>query len=146
MKTQTGTQAVATTPFDRVPRDYPGLCQHYVPRPLHDAADYAAALQAIEPLVGFSDRLNADQEDYLEAVSSFIEAYDRSRVKWPRGKPLDTLNFLLEQHGLTAADLSRLLGADRSLGPKILRGERRLTVDHIRVLASRWNIEPGLLL
>lgn len=146
MKTQTRTQTIAATTLDRLPKDYLGLCQRYVPRPLHDAADYAAACQAIEPLAGFADRLTADQADYLEAVSTFIEAYDQTRVKWPKGTPLDTLNFLLEQHNLTAADLSRLLGADRSLGPKILRGERRLTVDHIRILAKHWNIEPGLLL
>ena len=144
MKTQTRMQTVAATPFNRLPKDYPGLCQRYVPRPLHHAADYAAACQAIEPLVGFADRLTADQADYIEAVSSFIEAYDQTRVKWPKGTSLDTLNFLLEQHEQTAADLSRLLGADRSLGPKILRGERRLTVDHIRLLAKHWNVEPGL--
>ena len=117
-----------------------------MPRPLHDAADYAAARQAIEPLVGFEERLNADQADYLEAVSSFIEAYDQARVKWPKEKPLDTLKFLLEQHEMSAADLSRTLGRDRSLGPKLLRGERRLTVDHIRTLARRFNVEPGVLL
>jgi HTH-type transcriptional regulator/antitoxin HigA len=144
MKTRTRT--AAATSFDCLPKDYSGLCQSYVPRPLHDAADYASAFQAIEPLAGFSHRLTADQSDYLEAVSTFIEAYDQARVQWPKGTPLETLNFLLEQHDLTAADLSRLLGADRSLGPKILRGERRLTVDHIRVLAKHWNIEPGLLL
>ncbi len=146
MKTRTRTRTAGATPFDRLPKDYLGLCRHYVPRPLHDAADYAAARQAIEPLVGFEDRLSADQVDYLEAVSSFLEAYDQARVKWPRGTPLDTLNFLLEQHGLCAADLSRLLGVDRSLGPKILRGERQLTVNHIRTLARHWDVEPGLFL
>ncbi len=145
MKTETLTQTAAPAPFDRLPKNYTGLCQRYVPRPLHTAADYAAARQAIEPLVGFADRLTADQADYIEAVSSFIEAYDEARVRWPKGTPLDTLKFLLEQHGQTAADLSRLLGADRSLGPKILRGERRLTLDHIRILSHHWNIEPGLL-
>ena len=142
---RTRTQTPDAKSFGRLPKDYPGLCQNYVPRPLHDAADYASACQAIEPLVGFADRLTADQADYIEAVSTFIEAYDESRVKWPAGTALDTLKFLLEQQGLTAADLSRLLGADRSLGPKILRGERRLTVDHIRILSRHWNIEPGLL-
>jgi HTH-type transcriptional regulator / antitoxin HigA len=127
-----------------LPGDYTGLCQRYVPRPLHDATDYAAARQAIEPLLGFEDRLNPDQVDYLEAVSSFIEAYDRARVKWPKGTPLDTLKFLLEQHEMSAADLSRILGSDRSLGPKLLRGERRLTMDHIRTLARRFNVEPGV--
>jgi HTH-type transcriptional regulator / antitoxin HigA len=129
-----------------LPKDYTGLCQRYVPRPLHDAADYAAARQAIEPLLGFEEQLNADQVDYLEAVSSFIEAYDRVRVKWPKSTPLDTLKFLLEQHEMSAADLSRLLGSDRSLGSKLLRGERRLTADHIRTLASHFNVEPGVLL
>ena len=145
MKTRTQTEA-PRIPFNRLPQDYSGLCQRHVPRPLHDAADYAAARQAIEPLIGFEDRLTADQVDYLEAVGSFIGAYDQARVKWPKGTPGATLAFLLAQHDLTAADLSRLLGVDRSLGPKILRGERRLTVSHIRILSRHCNIEPGLLL
>lgn len=144
---KTASQTISSSEsFAGLPKDYTGLCQRYVPRPLHDATDYAAARQAIQPLVGFEDRLNADQTDYLEAVSSFIEAYDMARVKWPKGTPLDTLRFLLEQRELSAADLSRILGSDRSLGPKLLRGERRLTVDHIRALARRFNIEPGVLL
>jgi hypothetical protein len=44
-------------------------------------------------LAGFSERLTDDQSDYLEAVSTFIEAYHQARVKWPKGTPLDTLNF-----------------------------------------------------
>ena len=146
MKTQTKSRPVGADAFDRLPKDYLSLCQRYVPRPLHDAADYAAARQAIEPLVGFEDRLTAEQADYLEAVSSFIEAFDLVAVKWPEGKPADTLRFLIEQRGMTAADLSRLLGTDRSLGPKILRGERRLTVDHVRILARHFQVEPSLFL
>ncbi len=145
MKT-TGRTVTVQESFAALPKDYTGLCQRYVPRPLHDADDYAAACRAIGPLSGFEDRLNADQTDYLEAVSSFIEAYDQTRVKWPKSKPVETLQFLLEQHDLSAADLSRILGSDRSLGPKLLRGERRLTVGHIRKLARRFNIEPGVLL
>ncbi|MCX6925195.1 MAG: hypothetical protein NT154_18575 [Verrucomicrobia bacterium] len=34
---------------------------------------------------------------------------------------------------MSAADLSRFLGGDRSMGAKLLRGERRLTVDHIGI-------------
>jgi antitoxin component HigA of HigAB toxin-antitoxin module len=141
MRTIAGSESFAT-----LPKDYTGLCQRYVPRPLHDAADYAAARQAIEPLLGFEERLNADQADYLEAVSSFIEAYDQTRVKWPKGAPLDTLKFLLEQHEMSAADLARVLGGERSMGAKLMRGERRLTVDHIRTLARHFHIEPGVLL
>jgi hypothetical protein len=52
MKTTMRTIASAES-FATLPKDYTGLCQRYVPRPLHDAADYAAARQAIEPLLGF---------------------------------------------------------------------------------------------
>ena len=144
---KTASRAVADSEsVAALPQDYTGLCQRYVPRPLHDATDYAAAGQAIAPLLGFEERLNADQADYLEAVSSFMEAYDRMRVKWPRGTARETLKFLLEQHEMSAADLSRVLGGDRSMGAKLLRGERRLTADHIRVVARHFQVEPGVLL
>ncbi len=143
MKTSSQT-STGRESFDLLPKDYAGLCRRYIPRPLRDATDYAAARQAIEPLLGFEDRLNADQADYLEAVSSFIETYDRARVDWPKGSPRDMLEFLLGEHGMSAADLSRLLGSDRSLGAKILRGERRLTLDHIRILARHFHVDPGV--
>ena len=47
---------------------------------------------------------------------------------------------------MSAADRSRVLARERSLGPELLRGERPLTVDHVRVLARRFNVEPGTLL
>lgn len=131
--------------FATMPKDYTSLCQRYLPRPLHDAADYAAACRALEPLAGFEHRLNADQTDYMEAVGNFIEAYDEAQVKWPKSEPRNTLKFLVEQHDLSAADLSRILGSDRSLGPKLLRGDRRLTVGHIRALARHFNVGPEVL-
>ena len=80
-------------------------------------------------------RIARDSKSRNRQVEAGIEAYDRVTVKWPQGTPVDTLRFLMEARGMTATDLSRLLGTDRSLGPKILRGERRLTVDHVRILA-----------
>jgi antitoxin component HigA of HigAB toxin-antitoxin module len=37
---------------------------------------------------------------------------------------------------MTAADLSKLLGVHRTLGPMILRGERKLTLKHVKTLAN----------
>ena len=51
-----------------------------------------------------------------------------------------TLRHLLEANDLTAADLSRLLGCDRSLGVRILNGERQLTVNHIQTLANHFGL------
>ncbi|MDD5260812.1 MAG: hypothetical protein PHD76_03090 [Methylacidiphilales bacterium] len=45
---------------------------------------------------------------------------------------------------MTAADLSRLLGVDRSLGVRILNKERNLTINHIKKLAARFQVPMGI--
>ena len=47
---------------------------------------------------------------------------------------------------MNGADLSRLLGSHRTLGAMILRGERKLTVEHVRVLCSHFGVSSDLFL
>jgi antitoxin component HigA of HigAB toxin-antitoxin module len=53
------------------------------------------------------------------------------------------LKHLLEQHGLSGVDLSRLLGVSSKLGPMILRGERSITVEHARALGAHFGLPAG---
>jgi antitoxin component HigA of HigAB toxin-antitoxin module len=39
-----------------------------------------------------------------------------------------------------------LLGAHRTLGGMILRGERKLTVDHVRALSAHFGVSADLFL
>lgn len=57
-----------------------------------------------------------------------------------------SLKHLLEENQMNASDLARLLGVHPSLGSKILKGERSLTVAHLRKLAERFKVSPGLFL
>jgi antitoxin component HigA of HigAB toxin-antitoxin module len=43
---------------------------------------------------------------------------------------------------MNASDLARLLGVHASMGSKLLKGERALTVDHLRILAARFKVRP----
>jgi HTH-type transcriptional regulator/antitoxin HigA len=61
-----------------------------------------------------------------------------------RGLPL--LKHLAEENSMSGADLSRLLGADRSLGVRILSGERNLTVEHAKKLAARFQVPMEVFL
>lgn len=132
----------APKPFRRledVPETYVALCQHHLPRPLRTAADARVAEALMESLAGLS--LNEEQADYLAALAHFVDEYDRARRRPLPG--VDThavLRHLLDEHGMSAADLSRLLGSSRNLGAMILRGERNLTVDHIRTLAAHFGV------
>ena len=87
--------------------------------------------------------MTADQEDYFDLLCTLIEAWDKEHVKWPKVGPLRLLKYLLENHGMNGADLSRLLGASRQLGPMILRGEREITAAHARVLGKHFALDPG---
>lgn len=129
--------------FKALPRTYTELVAMLPPRPIHDDADLANATEVIDRLAGHA--LNADQEDYLEALSTFVEAYEQERYPISDGRvsPLEALKFLLDENGETASDLGRLLG-NRTLGSAILAGKRSLSKAHIKKLAERFKVEPGL--
>lgn len=143
MKTQTTTKVRA---LDSVPKDYPSLCSGYLPRPIHDDHEYAEAQKAIFELIGFEEQLAPDQSDYLEAVSTFIEQYDQQTISWPRRNPKSILKYLMAEHAMSGADLARSLGINESMGGKILRGERNLTVEHIRFLSRKFCVSPEIFI
>ena len=73
-----------------------------------------------------------------------MEEYDAENVTWPKVRGVDILKHLLEEHELAAADLSRILGGSRNLGAMILRGERNLTLPHVRKLAAHFKVGAEL--
>lgn len=131
--------------FRRLPKVYGELVARLPPRPIHDEVDLANAAEMIDRLAGFD--LNSDQEDYLEALSTFVEAYEAERfpIGDSRIEPLEALKALLAEHDMTASDLGRLLG-NRTAGAALLAGRRSLSKAHIRKLAEYFKVEPGLFL
>jgi HTH-type transcriptional regulator/antitoxin HigA len=132
--------------FQDLPKDYASLCRVFLPRPIHDAVDYANVVEVADAMVLWNDDFTRDQADYFDLLCSLIEEYDSKTVKWPKVSGLDILNHLLDEHGLAAADLSRLLGGSRNLGAMILRGERKLTLKHVRTLARHFRVSADLFL
>jgi HTH-type transcriptional regulator / antitoxin HigA len=129
----------------RLPQTYRGLVAILPPRPIHDDVDLANAIEVIDRIAGFT--LNADQEDYLEALSTFVEAYETARFPFDDSRlgPLDVLKTLLAEHGMNASDLGRLLG-NRTLGAAVLAGRRALSKTHIKKLAEHFKVEAALFL
>lgn len=131
--------------FARLPKTYMGLVSILPPRPIHDDVDLANTSEMIDRLAGFD--LNEDQEDYLEALSTFVEAYEAERFPSRESEisAIDALKMLLAEQGMTASDFGRLLG-NRTLGAAILSGRRSLSKAHIKILAEHFKVEPGMFL
>ena len=77
----------------------------------------------------------------------FVEKYEAEHHAVECGKltPVELLRAMMAEHGMSESDLGRLLG-DRSLGHRILSGERELSKAHIRTLADHFALDPAAFL
>jgi HTH-type transcriptional regulator / antitoxin HigA len=128
-----------------LPESFTGLVAWHAPRPIHDRASYENSVEVVDAMAGF--KLNRDQEDYLEVVSQLIEVYEADTLpKTRKVSGVNALRFLLTENGLNGDDLARVIGVDRSIAYRILKGTRNLTVDHVRKLAARFKVSADLFL
>ena len=128
--------------------DYLELVRRFPLRPIRSDAAYDAAVDMISSLAvrGEAD-LGADEGDYLDVLSDLVGKYEEIHYRLPAraATPLERLRHLVEQAGLSASDLGRLLG-NRGLGATLLAGRRELSKAHIRILADHFRVEPGYFL
>jgi HTH-type transcriptional regulator/antitoxin HigA len=131
--------------FAKLPATYEGLVKLHMPRPIHDDVAYENAMEMIDALVGHN--LNPDQDDYLALLTDLVEAWDKETTP-PRPKPggLDMLKYMMEEHDMTGDDLAKIIGVDRSLAYRILRGERNLTASHLKALSARFGLPADTFL
>ena len=130
----------------RLPTEYAGLCRLLTPRPIHDQVDFENLTEITDAMAGH--KLTADQEDYFDLLCRLIEDYEKEHVQLDTSKVtgLEALQHLLDAHDMSAADLARLLDVHRTLGGMILRGERQLTLAHVRTLAKHFSVSADLFL
>lgn len=138
------TTSTSTIRFDELPTKYEGLVLLHMPRPIHNEIELESATELIDLMAGHD--LSPDQEDYLDLVSDLVAKYEQStRPPADPITPVDVLTWLMKEHGMNVTDLGKLLG-DRSLGSRILSGERSLSKKHIRIVSERFKISPAGLI
>jgi HTH-type transcriptional regulator / antitoxin HigA len=87
--------------------------------------------------------LTPAEKELTELLTLLIEDFEEKRYRLPRGKPLDVLRFLMEQHGLMQKDVVKVFGTP-SIVSEVLSGKRRLNKDHIERLSARFHVSPEL--
>src|SRR5437588_7057906 len=92
--------------FDKLPKDYTGLCRLHLPRPIRDKVDLENVIRITDAMAGH--RFTVDQDDYFDLLCGLIEDYEREHehLATPKVSGLDSLRHLVAEHGMTAADLS----------------------------------------
>ena len=129
-----------------VATDYFELVRTVPLRPISSLAAHKRAVRMLKQL-GIMDTMNADQSDYFEVLTELVEDFERARWSINSGKASvpDILQSFLDDHGMTASDLGRLLG-ERTIGHKVLSGKRKLTTTQVKILADHFRVSTDLFI
>lgn len=131
--------------FDRLPTTFDGMIKLHPPRPIHDDVSYKNTVEIVDALAGY--KLTRDQEDYLLLLSALIERYEADTLpKRPRVSGLAMLRYVLDENDLGGDDLAKIIGVDRSVAYRILKGERGLTTDHVKALRDRFGLSADVFI
>jgi len=139
---------MAATKHDRnakLPGTFEGLVSLMPPQAVMDDIQYENTIERVDRLMA-SGTLTKGQGLYLETLVQLVQAYEASHHAIQEATGLEALTHLVAEHGMNASGLARLLGLHASMGSKILKGERALTVDHIKLLAAKFNVRPDTFL
>ncbi len=81
----------------------------------------------------------------LQAQARLIAAYEES--KWPRRPPstAELIRHLMDQHGLTRADMVPILGTPSRVS-EVLAGKKELSMAMVQRLRARFRVSADLLI
>ncbi|MBI1369589.1 MAG: helix-turn-helix domain-containing protein [Planctomycetes bacterium] len=131
----------------KLPRSFDALVAEMPPQAIMDEVRYENTLEMVDRLMT-AGKLTKGQELYLETLVQLVQVYEARHVAIDTTdlSGVDALRHLLAENDMNASDLARLLGIHQSMGSKILKGERSLTVEHLRKLADRFKVRPELFM
>lgn len=108
----------------------------------HSRNDYEQALEMVERLIDTDDEnplidLLAKKIADYENMAPEFEAFNIRIAALPQ--ELAMLRVIMDQHGLNQSSFKHEIGA-RSLVSMILKGERKLTLEHMKALSKRFGL------
>ena len=111
-------------------------------RPIRTDDEHRAALDEVERL--WNAEPASSEGDYVEVLTTLIEAYEAKRHPIPAPDPIAAIEFMMEQKGLTRRDLEPAIGS-RGRVSEVLNRKRLLTLPMVRALSALLDIPTDIL-
>ena len=117
------------------------------PHVLRNSREYRAAVREIDELLDADPKRGCEAYDRLEFLSVLVEAYEDEHdpIDEHEGTPQSVVTFMLEQKGMTRADLHAPMGGKARVS-EFFAGKRRLSVEQVRALRRALGIPADLLI
>lgn len=115
------------------------------PHVLRNKREFEAAVKEIDQLLDLDPKKRSPEYERLEFLSVLVEAYEEKNVEVPDATPQEVVDFMLDQHELTRADLHEAFGG-RSRVSDFFNGKRALSKSQAVALRELLGIPLDALL
>lgn len=109
---------------------------------LRNEEEYDAAVARLNALV---DVVGTNEEhplySLLDTLGTLIHSYEAEHHAIPAATGPEVLQFLMEEHGLSAEDLVEL--GSPEFVERYRAGKEELTIEQVRALARRFHVSPA---
>jgi HTH-type transcriptional regulator/antitoxin HigA len=109
---------------------------------LRNELEYDAAVERLNALL---DEIGTNEQyplyNLLDTLGTLIHDYEERHHVIPAATGPEVLHFLMDEHGLCAADLSEL-GSPETV-ERYLGGNAELSIPQVRELARRFHVSPA---
>jgi HTH-type transcriptional regulator/antitoxin HigA len=120
-------------------KKYGRVLSRELPRPIRSDRELERAITRLEDLDERDESLSPEERELAELYTSLIEAYEDQRYPVPHAAPHEFLRALLEDRGLSQADIAPLLGG-RGHASEILSGKRSISKAQAKNLAAHFGL------
>lgn len=113
--------------------------------PVRTSEDYDKAVAMLNALLDIGSA-NDDHplSDLVDTLGVLIGEYDAEHYPQADVSALDTLRFLMDQHGLSQSELPEI--GSQGVVSEVLTGKRELNLRQIRALSARFAVPASLFL
>ena len=118
---------------------YGRVLSRELPRPIRTDRDLERAIARLDELDERDESLSPEEREIAELYTSLIAAYEDQRYPVPHVAPHEFLRALLEDRGLSQADIAPLLGG-RGHASEILSGKRSISKAQAKNLAAHFGL------
>jgi HTH-type transcriptional regulator/antitoxin HigA len=109
----------------------------------HNEKDYKKLVSLLDSLIDeVGNNESHPLSSLMETLGSLFETYEAHNIPEMEGNTIDTLNVLMEEHGIKQSDLPEI--GSQGVVSEILSGKRQLNVRQIKLLSKRFNISPAV--
>ena len=123
-----------------VPDSYLALVKRHPLRSIRDKTDLDKAQAVIDELL--REELDDGKQAYLDALSDLVIVYEQEHHPVAPLPPHELLAQMLQERGMSQAELARTVGLAKATVSDLATGKRRFTVKQMHAVASVFGL-PG---